>query len=121
MLICSPACCLDQRINAKLEQIMQLRSLSQRYTVAFGGEHVSHIRNIKKSATNVNIVCGHLLVDSFAKLIYRAKSFDNRIAILFNGSMYNIFKSLSSKCTNALRLIVGREPRCIACLAINEF
>ena len=33
---------LDQRINAKLEQIMQLRSLSQRYTVAFGGEHVSH-------------------------------------------------------------------------------
>lgn len=46
MFICSLACCLDQRINAKLEQIMQLRSLSQRYTVAFGGEHVSHTRNV---------------------------------------------------------------------------
>ena len=37
---------LDQRIDTKLEQIMQLRSLSQRYTVAFGGEHVSHTRNV---------------------------------------------------------------------------
>lgn len=33
---------LDQRINAKLEQIMQLRSLSQRYTVAFGGEYITY-------------------------------------------------------------------------------
>ncbi len=37
---------LNQRIDAKLEQLMQLRSLSQRCTVAFGGERVSHTRNV---------------------------------------------------------------------------
>lgn len=37
---------IDQRINAKLMQIQHLRSLSQRCTVAFGGERVSSTRNV---------------------------------------------------------------------------
>lgn len=38
---------LNQRIDAKLEQLMQLRALSQRCTVAFGGTRVSHTRNVR--------------------------------------------------------------------------
>lgn len=37
---------IDQRINAKLEQVAHLRSLSQRCTAAFGGERVCHTRNV---------------------------------------------------------------------------
>ena len=37
---------LDQRINSKLQQIETLRSLTQRVTVAYGGEVVSHTRNV---------------------------------------------------------------------------
>ena len=37
---------LDQRINSKLQQIESLRSLTQRVTVAYGGEVVSHTRNV---------------------------------------------------------------------------
>lgn len=35
----------DQRINSKLQQIESLRSLTQRVTVAYGSEVVSHSRN----------------------------------------------------------------------------
>ena len=37
---------LDQHINSKLQQIESLRSLTQRVTVAYGGEVVSHTRNV---------------------------------------------------------------------------
>lgn len=37
---------LDQRINSKLQQVETLRSLTQRVTVAYGGEVVSHTRNV---------------------------------------------------------------------------
>ena len=37
---------LDQRINTKLMQIESLRSLTQKVTVAYGGEPVSHTRNV---------------------------------------------------------------------------
>ena len=37
---------LDQRINNKLQQIEQLRSLAQKVTVSYGGEAVSHTRNV---------------------------------------------------------------------------
>lgn len=37
---------LDQRINSKLEQLEVMRSLTQRVTSTFGGEHVSHTRNV---------------------------------------------------------------------------
>ena len=37
---------LDQRITSKLQQIESLRSLTERVTVAYGGEVVSHTRNV---------------------------------------------------------------------------
>ena len=42
----SQACRLDQRINAKLEQVEALRSLTRKVTVSYGGEPVSHTRNV---------------------------------------------------------------------------
>ena len=37
---------IDQRINAKLMRISELRALAQKCTVAYGGERVSHTRNV---------------------------------------------------------------------------
>ena len=37
---------IDQRINAKLEQVDRLRALSRKSTVSYGGERVSHTRNV---------------------------------------------------------------------------
>ena len=37
---------LDQRINSKLQQIEQLRSLAQKVSVSYGGDTVSHTRNV---------------------------------------------------------------------------
>ena len=37
---------VDQRINAKREQVERLRALARQSTMAYGGEHVSRTRNI---------------------------------------------------------------------------
>ena len=37
---------IDQRINAKLMRISELRALAQKCTVAYGGARVSHTRNV---------------------------------------------------------------------------
>lgn len=37
---------IDQRINAKLEQVERLRALTCKATVMYDGEHVSHTRNV---------------------------------------------------------------------------
>ena len=37
---------LDQHITSKLQQVESLRSLTERVTVAYGGEAVSHTRNV---------------------------------------------------------------------------
>lgn len=37
---------LDQRINSKLQQVEHLRSLTQKVTVSYGGETVSHSRDV---------------------------------------------------------------------------
>ncbi len=37
---------IDQRINAKLEQVERLRALTRKATVSYGGETVSHTRNV---------------------------------------------------------------------------
>ena len=37
---------LDQRIGSKLQQVESLRSLTERVTVAYGGEVVSYTRNL---------------------------------------------------------------------------
>ena len=37
---------LDQRINSKLQQIEQLRSLAQKVSVSYGGDTVSHTRTV---------------------------------------------------------------------------
>ena len=44
---------LDQRINAKLEQLKRLKSLSQRVTVSYGAEAVSRSRNVDTMADTV--------------------------------------------------------------------
>ena len=40
------AYCLDQEINNKLEQILVLRSLTQRVTVTYDSEPVARTRNV---------------------------------------------------------------------------
>ena len=37
---------LDQQINSKLQQVENLRSLTEQVTMAYGGEAVSHTRNV---------------------------------------------------------------------------
>ena len=37
---------LDQQINSKLEQLEVLRSMTQKITVSYGGETVTHSRNL---------------------------------------------------------------------------
>lgn len=37
---------IDQRINSKLEQLENLRTLSRKTTVSYGSEPVSHTRNV---------------------------------------------------------------------------
>ena len=37
---------IDQRINAKLEQLEHLRALTQKVTASYGSEPVSHTRNV---------------------------------------------------------------------------
>lgn len=37
---------IDQRISSKLEQVMTLRSLTQKITVSYGSEPVSRTRNV---------------------------------------------------------------------------
>lgn len=37
---------LDQHINSKLQQIESLRSLAEKITVSYGGESVTHTRNV---------------------------------------------------------------------------
>ena len=49
---------IDQRINAKLEQAERLRELSRRRTVAYGGERVSHSRNVHRMEDGNNARSG---------------------------------------------------------------
>ena len=44
---------LDQRINSKMEQLQQLKSLSQRVTATYGTETVAHSRNVDTMANAV--------------------------------------------------------------------
>jgi DNA-directed RNA polymerase specialized sigma24 family protein len=44
---------LDHRISAKLEQVEALRSLTQRVTVSYGREPVSHTRNISSMEDSI--------------------------------------------------------------------
>lgn len=58
---------IDQRINAKLEQAERLRELSRRRTVAYGGERVSHSRNV------------HRMEDTVVRLIEAERALDREI------------------------------------------
>ena len=58
---------IDQRINAKLEQAERLRELSRRRTVAYGGERVSHSRNV------------HRMEDTVVRLIEAERTLDREI------------------------------------------
>lgn len=44
---------IDCRINSKMEQLSRLRALASRSTSAFGGEHVSHTRNVTSLEDNI--------------------------------------------------------------------
>ena len=61
---------IDQRINAKLMRISELRALAQKCTVAYGGERVSHTRNVSS------------LEDSVMKIMEAEKELDAQIDLL---------------------------------------
>lgn len=44
---------IDQRINAKLEQLERLRALSRKTTATYGTESVSHTRNVSSMEDSV--------------------------------------------------------------------
>ena len=61
---------IDQRINAKLMRISELRALAQKCTVAYGGERVAHTRNVAS------------LEDSVMKIMEAEKELDAQIDLL---------------------------------------
>lgn len=61
---------IDQRINTKLMRISELRALAQKCTVAYGGERVSHTRNVTS------------LEDSVMKIMEAEKELDAQIDLL---------------------------------------
>ena len=61
---------IDQRINAKLMRISELRALAQKCTVAYGGERVSRTRNVAS------------LEDSVMKIMDAEKELDVQIDLL---------------------------------------
>ena len=61
---------IDQRINAKLMRISELRALAQKCTVAYGGERVSRTRNVAS------------LEDSVMKIMKAEKELDVQIDLL---------------------------------------
>ena len=65
---------IDQRINAKLEQAERLRELSRRRTVAYGGERVSHSRNV------------HHMEDTVVRLIEAERALDREIDAFLESS-----------------------------------
>lgn len=58
---------LDQQINSKLQQIETLHSLTERVTVAYGGEAVSHTQNVTS------------LQDSIARLMQAQEELNREI------------------------------------------
>lgn len=61
---------VDQRINTKLTRISELRALAQKCTVAYGGERVSHTRNVAS------------LEDAVMKIMEAEKELDVQIDLL---------------------------------------
>ena len=61
---------IDQRINTKLMRISELRALAQKCTVTYGGERVSHTRNVAS------------LEDSVMKIMEAEKELDAQIDLL---------------------------------------
>ena len=61
---------IDQRINTKLMRISELRALAQKCTVAYGGERVSHTRNVAS------------LEDSVMKIMEAERELDAQIDLL---------------------------------------
>lgn len=61
---------IDQRINAKLEQVAHLRSLAQRVTTSFGREPVSRTCNVSS------------MEDTILKIVMAEKDVDAKIDLL---------------------------------------
>ena len=61
---------IDCRINNKLEQLARLRALATKSTQAFGGEPVSHTRNVTS------------LEDIIARIIEREQELDEQVDAL---------------------------------------
>lgn len=66
----SQAYCIDQRINAKLEQVARLRSLAQQVTTSFGHKPVSRTRNVSS------------MEDTILKIMAAEKNVDAKIDLL---------------------------------------
>ena len=61
---------IDQRINAKLEQVAHLRALARRVTVSYGQEAVDRTRNVGS------------MEDTIHKIIMAEKDVDAKIDLL---------------------------------------
>lgn len=61
---------IDCRINSKMEQLSRLRALASKSTHAFGGESVTHSRNVTS------------MEDIIARVIEQEKELDAQIAAL---------------------------------------
>lgn len=61
---------IDCRINSKMEQLSRLRALASKSTRAFGGESVTHSRNVTS------------MEDIIARVIEQEKELDAQIAAL---------------------------------------
>ncbi len=90
---------LDQRINAKLEQVEALRSLTQKVTVSYESEPVSHTRNVSS------------LEDSIMRLMEAEKALNSVIDVLVDMKM-DITQSIAAVPDRDCQLLLEKRYLC---------
>lgn len=95
----SRAYMLDQRIRAKLEQIKCIRSLATQASSSFGGEKVSHDRNI------------HSIEDAVLRIVALEESLGHQIAELIDSrkEINSVIEQISKE---KYRLILEKRYLC---------
>ncbi len=90
---------LDQRINSKLQQVESLRSLTQKVTASYGGEPVSHSRNVTS------------LQDTIVRLMEAEEQVNRQIDELVNLKM-DIAALIDRVRNESYRLILEKRYLC---------
>ena len=90
---------LDQRITSKLQQISSLRSLTQKVNASFGGEVVSHTRNVTS------------LEDAVIRLMEAEEELSQEIDRLINIKI-DIGKLIEQVHNESYRLILEKRYLC---------